>query len=776
MSFPTAAELADYPGLVPWLIEGDWSGKFEARALIRDHGVRIASIVLREHAPGIDDFENCKFLADAQVKGSAPRPYRTRLFFFAHYDSQTRTMVLDMETECSCYHGNRCKHAVAVLETLKAIAASTPDPAGPRISMELANWLHQIKETGTSKPAARKSPAKSYNKFLAYCIEPQTNPYARGEERLVFALRVGNHTKSGFYIESNTATADPSRPAKYMIVEDLPICAKYHQRSRKHRGWSGNSALEGDDWDEILTAALATGRLFFGTPDPANYSSSDYHRLTEGPPLPVEPAWEILPNGDARPILKLPSPEIRLLLTKPLRYLDPANYQLGNLLSHMPSAMLKVWAGGPAIQPDSIPELNRQLAAISPENPLPLPADHDARVLTGLAPVPCLHITEVFVGVFLKRHLGGLLKFRISRQSGALSPRQGHPHQHGLDGRRDRVISGTRPQGGTRAWPANSSASASPRCTKSSRITNSTTKTAIRSSCATSPRPPPPIGWNSSRARECHATQGRLAGSSRPTPNSASPSTTSTTSSPPSRRIPTTASIGSASMSPASSTANASASSRTSPAPSARTGTCAIRIPHQFPKPSCSPATIPPTATSAFPPGVSWKSSSRSATCSMAMPHGDGPMRLDRLGAAGVADALAIEVLGNHPRAGRTRPQPPRHPGPAARRNSRHHQGAELRHYQMEGFRWLQFLPGHGLHGILADDMGLGKTLQTLAHLAAEHAQIPGHAVAGHRPHLGRSELGRRSGKIRPASQGARAPRRRPRRSFRADRRPPTSF
>ncbi|MGA0844985.1 MAG: DEAD/DEAH box helicase [Luteolibacter sp.] len=45
---------------------------------------------------------------------------------------------------------------------------------------------------------------------------------------------------------------------------------------------------------------------------------------------------------------------------------------------------------------------------------------------------------------------------------------------------------------------------------------------------------------------------------------------------------------------------------------------------------------------------------------------------------------------------------------------------ATLREYQLSGFRWMQFLGQHGLHGILADDMGLGKTLQTLAHILAD--------------------------------------------------------
>ncbi len=40
---------------------------------------------------------------------------------------------------------------------------------------------------------------------------------------------------------------------------------------------------------------------------------------------------------------------------------------------------------------------------------------------------------------------------------------------------------------------------------------------------------------------------------------------------------------------------------------------------------------------------------------------------------------------------------------------------AELRGYQVEGFRWLSLLWDNGLGGVLADDMGLGKTLQVLA-------------------------------------------------------------
>ncbi|KQZ67090.1 DEAD/DEAH box helicase [Nocardioides sp. Root151] len=51
---------------------------------------------------------------------------------------------------------------------------------------------------------------------------------------------------------------------------------------------------------------------------------------------------------------------------------------------------------------------------------------------------------------------------------------------------------------------------------------------------------------------------------------------------------------------------------------------------------------------------------------------------------------------------------------------------SELRSYQRDGFRWLVQLWQSGLGGILADDMGLGKTLQTLALIG--HARASGAA------------------------------------------------
>ena len=149
---------------------------------------------------------------------------------------------------------------------------------------------------------------------------------------------------------------------------------------------------------------------------------------------------------------------------------------------------------------------------------------------------------------------------------------------------------------------------------------------------------------------------------------------------------------------------------------------------------------------------------------------GDGPIRIDRIAAAGVADGLAIDSsettralakLGHNLR--NITDLPPAKLPTSLR--------AELRPYQLEGYRWLQFLAAHGLHGMLADDMGLGKTVQTLAHLAAECAKSPGLPSLVIAPTSVVPNWTAESREIHPASQGAHPSGQGPRRRIQRDRR-----
>ncbi|MEM6777415.1 MAG: DEAD/DEAH box helicase [Planctomycetota bacterium] len=55
---------------------------------------------------------------------------------------------------------------------------------------------------------------------------------------------------------------------------------------------------------------------------------------------------------------------------------------------------------------------------------------------------------------------------------------------------------------------------------------------------------------------------------------------------------------------------------------------------------------------------------------------------------------------------------------------------AQLRDYQLDGYRWLSRLSRWGVGGVLADDMGLGKTVQTLGALVDRASDGPALVVA----------------------------------------------
>src|SRR5207249_6739565 len=61
---------------------------------------------------------------------------------------------------------------------------------------------------------------------------------------------------------------------------------------------------------------------------------------------------------------------------------------------------------------------------------------------------------------------------------------------------------------------------------------------------------------------------------------------------------------------------------------------------------------------------------------------------------------------------------------------------ATLRHYQIDGVRWLWFMTELGLGACLADDMGLGKTIQVIDLLLQQKRQQSPAARANRTPSL----------------------------------------
>jgi len=715
MNFPSSANLSKHPDLIRWLTAKDWGVPFDRSAVVRSASQWVISIKLTEFPDTEDNDEH--LCLEAEVQGERPEPYHTELMLFPPLHSKDYGRFL-CTSDCTCSRVYLCEHAHAVITKLKAMVNGGPVESGVQINPGVAAWLRTIRQAATPPPPAK--PAKPYNKFLAYCIEIGGPRYGIDDDTFQFSTRIATRNKTGITIAQNYAMADPSRPTRYMSNEDLPICFKIHERARKHRMWGSLAPLTGEGWEEILTPALATGRMYLGR-NVYSHEATSFHRLDAGAPLTIEAAWEELPGGAARPVLRLPSPEIRILPIEPLYYLNFEKFEIGPLHSHLPAAVIKAWPSGLAVPAASIPMLTEALESLTTDQPLPLPAQKPAQVISGHPPSPILHVAHVHVGIYQKRHIGGQLKFEYPGSQPLFPLAEGAPPtvswfigdrrvvlerdgeaesafarqlgDHGLiplrnllpepdlnHKTRDSVVI-SRPSNDLTEWLEFLE---SPRCQ------------ALRDN-----------GWTIATDPKLNLTVHAI--------SDFSPAIEAD----PEHgidwfRFEISGESGGKRISLIPHIARAIAEDWSARYPDLE----------KLPETLLLPCEDPADGHIRFP-------ARRFLEIINQVRHlfhggkGDGPLRLDRISAAGVADSLAIDTSETTRALG------------ALGRNLRDIQGlpptpvpatvlAELRPYQADGFRWLQFLKNHGLHGILADDMGLGKTLQTLAHLAAEHATPPG--------------------------------------------------
>ena len=714
MSFPDIDRLAAFPPLLQWLKGGKWQADFAMEARRLSSGVMVDSVLIKREMDAL--------LLDACAHNADLRVHRAKiyLYFSGTYGAHARRSEFDVAAQCSCGDAINCKHAVAVLEKLLAIAVATPDKSAAQWSAELTVWLDKIKQAGVAASAPPKS-TKPYAKFLAYCIEQPAGRLISGHYDLHFALRIGSRTKSGISIEPGNATADLARPPKYMAGEDLPICAAFHQKSRQNYLWDRTIPLAGKDWDAILEPALATGRLFFGKVSDAYRPSDGYRVLTAGPPLPVEAGWEPLADGSARPVLSLPSPDLQLITTQPLRYLDPEALSFGPLHSHLPPSILQLWSAGPSVAPDHIATLGKQLAAVFPENPLPIPAEQAAQTLTGLTPVPCLRITEVLAGIYLKRTIAANLTFLYPGcpPQAQLAPKA-LPRSSWFDGTTRTILERDARAEEALRWDLTCSGLTPLSEHFPDRELNDKNRNVLILRTPNA-RPTDWLEFMDSPAFRELVANGWIIESDPKlglTIHDIQDFFPAIESDPDHGidwfRFDVSAEFNGKRVSLIPQIAQAIAEDWHARYPD----------PDLIPETLLLPCDQPADGHVRFPARRFLDLVEQVRHLFHGFPNGSGALRLDRLGAAGLADSLAIDTSET------TRSLA------ALGRNLRDIQGlppavipatirAELRPYQHEGFRWLQFLAQHGLHGILADDMGLGKTLQTLTHLTAEHAKAP---------------------------------------------------
>jgi superfamily II DNA or RNA helicase len=655
----------------------------------------------------------------ARVLGSRRRPYTTSVdFFFSEV-----TGAWEAEYFCSCPVGTRCKHAAALMMCLSTLArkrAGGETSSATRIPRGVSDWLRSL-ETPVKPvgPQETKPKYPSQQKFLAYCLET-----SRIKGRFRFSLRPATRTKSGAVrIETSEARSDMSNPPGYFADEDLRPWIAYLRHPRIYDGWASRVYPEGAQGASLIAMALETGRFFLIT-------EPDFHRPTEknrsiqrGGPLTVNPGWRMMPSGNARPVIEGLPEGFHIIHVDPPVYLDVQSGTLGELRSDHPLHLLKQWDIGPELPADIVDQVSTRIASI-PGSTLPAPVSIPTTIREGLPPAPHFTVTR------LSASIGGMpqdfVVGRLSFQYGD-SPLFTHLPSETAESRHVEMRDGTRV-----VWmrdPATESAMVEKlRASGLTAFTDIISRHLLHHSLRPTfvpedPQPSPALAWlrclgspEMDRLREegWNIVVEPKAGL-------------------------TAHDVGDF-----------------LPAIEAETdhGIDWFRFDVSFEIDGVKRSLIPLIAQAiekGFPPATTpdlpeWITipCENPADGFIRLPArrfleivdqvrhlfhgrepGEGGFVLDRLAAAGIANHFGLassktmRALAELGRSLQDIHELPQEKIPASVK-------ATLRPYQHEGFRWLRFLAKHQLNGILADDMGLGKTLQTLTHLAAEHAGKPG--------------------------------------------------
>ncbi len=708
--------ITNYPGLSNFLTEKSWQRFFGSSTLARSQSYANSRWVT--HISQKDPVGTELLCLKAKIKGFYNSSYNTQLFFFFRDHQWT------VESECSCPVGYVCKHACAFLKVLAADLGESsknpkllPFPAPPMLDPFTSAWLRELEKAVRADAAPAKKSAVSA-KFLAYCIEM---PLYENPPLPILVLRVGNRNKDGSVtIENSTATADITKPPKYMAESDFRLVTLYRQIERKQGGYYGVK-LHGPGWEEFLKGALEEDRLFYMT-GRRSFGNPTVSSLSAGPAETIEAAWQSQVDDSTRPVLKFTRENLQLLPTEPPWYVDLSAMLTGPVESELPAAVLTAWEKGPIIGADKIPLLLGRLGSISAK-PLPTPIPLKTEAKPAYAPQACLHICRRKIGPIydMTDVIIGLPTFRYG-DSPALPPLAIHA-----------IPIYTEMQDNTRTtWPRDAKGEARhlSKLLKSGFIALSDIT---------------PSSYLDNTTRLAVTLPGHLQGN--------------VTSWLDFQESPLAAKLREAGWSfeiDPKAGLTAHNASEFFPALEADPdhGIDWFRFDMQFEISGKKLSLIPIIARmirEGFPP-----SDSPNLPETIAVPcenpedgfirfparrlleiveqvchlfhgneTGDGPLHMDRLAAAGVAASLAIDssettrALAKLGQGLKNITCLPLAEVPATIL-------ADLRPYQLDGYRWLQFLAAHSLHGILADDMGLGKTIQTLTHLAAEHAKAPG--------------------------------------------------
>jgi len=355
------------------LLTSPWRREFTRSAL--DRGMEYASQGDVLSTEIVTEAQGLRI--QAEVASSEGEPFAVELLVGLN-ERQLR-----LGTTCTCAVGNRCKHAAAVLHRLEDDAErSAPIAEDPAALEPWTRWFERVAMLGED---TRPSSGAAGEQVLVFVIDAATDsapipvlrvrptwlkrlPGGQLGEPLPFAAGAMSAREWGPLLDDHQHD---------LMARVLLMTGAYHQGSH---GFS----LEGRRGERLLQELLATQRCHF--------KRSTAPALGLGEALPVEWRWHVLSDGSQR--LEATSvPGRQVARAEGLWYVDETEARIGPLLS-TPVALLAA-LDAPALRPEHTASIASQWADLPQLAGLPAPIKLDAPEVWKLDPVPTLRLLNL---------------------------------------------------------------------------------------------------------------------------------------------------------------------------------------------------------------------------------------------------------------------------------------------------------------------------------------------------------------------------------------------
>jgi superfamily II DNA or RNA helicase len=349
-------------------IPAGFEGQFDAQTLERgrtyaaEGRVRIVRVA---RAPG-------EVHVEAEVQGSRARPYEVDLWL----EVDAAGDIVEVDNVCMCPVKENCKHVVAVLLSVGQgadLAAVTGQPgADPALGSDFPepgaatlNWIASL-----DLPEIRLRPDSRPQSRVVYLLQPGNPPsLTLGKSR---PLKKGGYGKPGSY-RPQPYDLGATRSHRDFILDDDIAPLRLFLALQAGGGYYYNDAVDvtNETGALLLRLALRTGRLYL--------AGLVELPLTAGAPLPLDLHWSHNAAGLQQLAIDLP-PELQLIPTSPLFYLDTAGGSVGELRSELSEQLLKQLLQAPPLNEAEAPLVRQKLAQLARERrlSLPLPEASDA--------------------------------------------------------------------------------------------------------------------------------------------------------------------------------------------------------------------------------------------------------------------------------------------------------------------------------------------------------------------------------------------------------------